>query len=139
VIIAKVTTDAGGGAWVGHHLDLHCTAQGKALIAMLPPEDLNKLLAGRDLAQFTQKTIVSPAALNAHLAEVKANGFSVNDEEHILGIRAVAAPVVDSLGVVIAAISVRGTTKQIPSSRLPELGKEMIRASRAMTLQLSGR
>jgi DNA-binding IclR family transcriptional regulator len=139
VIIGKVTTDAGGGAWVGHHLDLHCTAQGKALIAMLPPEDLNKLLAGRDLAQFTQKTIVSPAALKAHLAEVRANGYSVNDEEHVVGIRAVAAPVVDSLGVVIAAISVRGTTKQIPSSRLRDLGKEMIRASRAMTLQLSGR
>ena len=101
--------DVGGGAWVGRHLDLHCTAQGKALIANLPDEELDQLLAGRELAHFTHKTIVSLAALKAHLAEVRANGFSMNDEEHVYRVRAVAAPVVDSWGMVIAAISVRGS------------------------------
>jgi IclR family transcriptional regulator, acetate operon repressor len=62
----------------------------------------------------------------------------VNDEEHVLGVRAVAAPVVDSWGVVIAAVSVRGSTHQIPSSRLRELGGEMVCAARDMSLQLSG-
>jgi len=142
VIIGKVTWasdgDGGGGAWVGRHLDLHCTAQGKAMIAMLPDEDLDKLLIGRELAQFTPRTIVSLSSLKAHLAEVRANGFSVNDEEHVQGIRAVAAPVVDSWGVTIAAISVRGSTQQIPSVRLRELGGEMIRASRDLTLQFMG-
>jgi len=142
VIIGKVTWarngDVGGGAWVGRHLDLHCTAQGKALIANLLDEELDQLLAGRELAQFTHKTIVSLAALKAHLAEVRANGFSMNDEEHVYRVRAVAAPVVDSWGMVIAAISVRGSTDQIPSSRLRELGEEMIRASRDMTLEFSG-
>jgi IclR family acetate operon transcriptional repressor len=142
VIIGKVTWardgDGGGGAWVGRHLDLHCTAQGKALIANLPDDELDKLLTGRELAQSTNKTILSLPALKAHLAEVRANGYSVNDEEHVLGARAVAAPVVDSWGVVIAAISVRGSTHQIPSSRLRELGGEMVRAARDMSLQLSG-
>jgi DNA-binding IclR family transcriptional regulator len=40
--------------------------------------------------------------------------------------------------MVIAAISIRGSTDQIPSSRLRELGEEMIRASRDMTLEFSG-
>jgi IclR family transcriptional regulator, acetate operon repressor len=62
----------------------------------------------------------------------------VNDEEHVLGARAVAAPVFDSWGVVMAAISVRGSTQQIPSARLRELGREMVRAARDMSLQLSG-
>ena len=140
VIIGKVTWardgDGGGGAWVGRHLDPHCTAQGKALIANLPDDELDKLLTGRELAQSTNKTILSLPALKAHLAEVRANGYSVNDEEHVLGARAVAAPVVDSWGVVIAAISVRGSTHQIPSSRLRELGGEMVRAARDMSLQL---
>jgi DNA-binding IclR family transcriptional regulator len=141
VIVSKVTwaRDAGGGAWVGHHLDLHCTAQGKALISALSDEELDKLLAGRELAQFTDRTIASISALKAHLAEVRANGYAVNDQEHVHGVRAVAAPVVDSLGVVIAAISVRGLISQISTSRLRELGGEMIRASRNITLQLSGR
>ena len=142
VIIGKVTWardgDGGGGAWVGRHLDLHCTAQGKALISGLPDDELDKLLTGRELAQFTKKTILSLPALKAHLAEVRAKGYSVNDEEHVLGVRAVAAPVVDSWGVVIAAVSVRGSTHQIPSSRLRELGGEMVRAARDMSLQLSG-
>jgi DNA-binding IclR family transcriptional regulator len=141
VIIAKVTWardgDDGGGAWVGHHLDLHCTAQGKALIAALPDEELDKLLVGRELAQFTHKTIISISALKAHLAAVRANGFSVNDEEHVYGLRAVAVPVVDSLGVVVASISVRGSTDQIPCSRLPKLGRELIRTSRDIALELS--
>jgi DNA-binding IclR family transcriptional regulator len=143
VIIGKATWardgDDGGGAWVGHHLDLHCTAQGKALIAALPDEELDKLLVGRELAQFTHKTIVSLPALKAHLAEVRANGFSVNDEEHVHGLRAVAAPVVDSLGVVVASISVRGWTDQIPRSRLRKLGRELIRSSRDLALELSSR
>jgi DNA-binding IclR family transcriptional regulator len=142
VIIGKVTWardgDGGGGAWVGRHLDLHCTAQGKALIAHLPDDELDHLLTGRELAGFTSKTILSLSALKAHLAEVRANGYAVNDEEQALGARAVAAPVVDSWGVVIAAISVRGSTQQIPSARLPDLGGEMVRAARDMSLQLSG-
>jgi DNA-binding IclR family transcriptional regulator len=143
VIIATVTWardgDVGGGAWVGRHLDLHCTAQGKALVANMPEDDLDRLLTGRELARFTSKTIDSLPALKAHLAETRAIGYSVNDEEHVLGIRAVGAPIFDSWGGVIAAISVHGSTQQIPSSRLRELGGEMGHAARNMSLQLSGK
>ena len=114
-IISRVISahDGAGGAWVGHHIDLHCTAQGKALIAFQSDGELRMLFGGRELAQFTPKTIVSLSALKIHLAEVRANGFSVNDEEHEQGVRAVAAPVFDHLGMVVAAVSVRGTPDQI--------------------------
>jgi DNA-binding IclR family transcriptional regulator len=132
VIIAKVESfqDAGGGAWIGRHLDLHCTAQGKALISSLSEEKLDNLFGGRDLARFTPKTIASLTALKAHLALVRANGFSVNDEEQVAGIRAVAVPVTDSIGAVVAAFSVRGSTGQIPIPRFPILGREMLFLSR---------
>ena len=140
VIIGKATSyqDAGGGAWVGRHLDLHCTAQGKALIADLSEAELNKLFGRRELAQFTPKTIVSLAALKTHLAEVRSNGFAVNDEEQVYGVRAVAVPLVNLLGVVVAAISLRGSSKEISLFRLPELGRELIRVSRDLSLQISG-
>ena len=138
VIIGKETWardgDGGGGAWVGRHLDLHCTAQGKALIAHLPDDELDQLLTGRELAGFTSRTILSLPVLKVHLAEVRANGYAVNDQEHALGSRAVAAPVLDSWGMVIAAVSVRGSTQQIPSTRLRELGRELIRAARELSL-----
>ena len=139
VIIGKATSflDA-GGAWVGRHLDLHCTAQGKALIAQFPEADLNKLFGGRALAQFTPKTIATLGALKTHLAEVRSNGFAVNNEEQVYGVRAVAVPIVNVLGVVVAAISLRGSSKQISLFRLPELGQELIRVSRDLSLQISG-
>jgi DNA-binding IclR family transcriptional regulator len=143
IVIAKANWaldgDDCGGARVDHPLDLHCTAQGKALIAALKDEELDRLLVGRELPRFTRKTIVSIPALKAQLMEVRANGFSVNDEEHVRGLRAVAAPVVDSLGVVVASISVRGSTDQIPRSRLQKLERELISFSRELSLELSSR
>jgi len=132
VIIAKVDSfqDPGGGTCIGRHIDLHCTAQGKALIAALSDEKLDKLFEGRELSRFTPRTISSPAALKVHLAMVRANGFAVNDEEQVPGVKAVAVPVLDSLGTVVASVSVRGSTSQIPTQRVPLLAREMISLSR---------
>ena len=140
VIISRSRSfqDTGGGAWVGHHLDVHCTAQGKALIASLPEDELNRLIGTRELSHYTPKTIYSVTALKAHLSRIRDTGFATNDEEQVLGIRAVAAPVVDGGGTVIASVSVRGSTDEISASRFPELGKEMIRAARYLSLQVSG-
>jgi DNA-binding IclR family transcriptional regulator len=139
VIVARVESrqDAGGGAWVGRHMDLHCTAQGKALLIGLPEEELSRLFAGRELARFTPKTIYSLSALKAHLVDVRAKGFAVNDEEMVLGVRAVAAPVVDSFGTVIACTSVRGSTQQIPSHLIRQLGREMILVAHQMSQHMS--
>ena len=138
IAIAASVQVGGGGAWVGRHVDLHCTAQGKALIAFLSDEELSEIFGGREFARFTSKTILSLAELKVHLAEVRACGFAVNDEEYFQGVRAVAAPILDPLGVVVAAVSVRGTSKQIPTSRLAELGREMVRASQDLSMQLAG-
>jgi DNA-binding IclR family transcriptional regulator len=140
VIIGKANAfqDSGGGAWVGRHLDLHCTAQGKALLSACPDEELNRLFLRRALAQYTPKTIVSLDVLKPQLAQVRTRGYAINDEEQVHGVRAVAAPVIDSLGTVITCISVRGLVDQIPHSRLPELGKEMIRVARDIALHISG-
>jgi DNA-binding IclR family transcriptional regulator len=139
VLVARVESrhDAGGGAWVGRHVDLHCTAQGKALIVNLSDEELSKLFAGRELARFTTKTICTVSALKAHLVEVRARGFAVNDEEMVSGVRAVAAPVVDSLGAVIASVTVRGTTRLIPTHLIAKLGQEMILVAREMSQRMS--
>jgi DNA-binding IclR family transcriptional regulator len=140
VIIAKVESfqDAGGGAWIGRHLDLHCTAQGKALISTLSDKELDKLFGGREMARFTPKTISSLTALKAHLALVRANGFAVNDEEQVPGVRAIAVPVIDPIGAVLASVSVRGSTCQIPSPRVSLLAREMISLARGFAATIRG-
>jgi DNA-binding IclR family transcriptional regulator len=137
IAIGAAAQVGGGGVWIGRHVDLHCTAQGKALIATMSDEELGEVFGGREFAHFTSKTILSLSALKADLAEVRACGYSVNDEEYYQGVRAVAAPIFDSLGVVVSAVSVRGSCRQIPSDQLPHLGHEMIRASRELSALLA--
>jgi DNA-binding IclR family transcriptional regulator len=139
IAIAAAAQVGGGGTWVGRHVDLHCTAQGKALISASSEEELGEIFGGREFAPFTSKTILSLSALKAHLAEVKACGYYVNDEEYFQGVRGVAAPIFDPLGVVVAAISVRGSSRQIPGSRLAGLGHEMVRAARDLEMLLADR
>jgi DNA-binding IclR family transcriptional regulator len=107
------------------------------LLADLSEEELSKLFAGRELARYTAKTICSLSALKAHLVDVRAKGFAVNDEEMVLGVRAIAAPVVDSFGSVIACTSVRGTTQQIPSHLIRQLGREMIMVAHEISQRMS--
>jgi IclR family transcriptional regulator, KDG regulon repressor len=137
-VIGTVTSEQGegGGAWIGRHIDLHCNAQGKALIAYLSDEELHRIFAGREFAPFTPKTILSLPALKVQLADVRAKGYAICDEEYFQGFRAVAAPVFASLQTVIAAISVRGSVQKIPSPRMPQLGLELVSASREISMLL---
>ena len=81
----------------GDTFPLHCTANGKALLALLPPDKLNRILAG-PLTRFTEHTITDAAALRAVIAEVRAVGFAYDDEEYHLGISAIGTAFFDPLG-----------------------------------------
>jgi DNA-binding IclR family transcriptional regulator len=131
VIIDKAAwpIDRWGGSWVGHHFDLHCTAQGKALIAWLTDEEIGKLFLNLKLAKFNSKTITSLDKLKEHLADIRKKGYALNDEEHILGIRAIGAPVFSHVGNVVASVSVRGSTAEIPYEQVESLAREIIRTT----------
>ena len=73
---------------VGEAFPLHCTANGKAFLAGMPPHDLARVLAGT-LPRFTKHTITDPEVLAAELAQVRAEGVAYDREEHTEGICAV--------------------------------------------------
>ncbi|KLU59997.1 transcriptional regulator KdgR [Peptococcaceae bacterium CEB3] len=100
---------------------VHCTAEGKALIAFLAPEQINRLLAKHPMAQYTVNTITDVNNLLAHLAKVRSQGYAINAEELAEGLRSVAAPVFDHTGRVIASISISGPTSRLTLERLARL------------------
>jgi IclR family KDG regulon transcriptional repressor len=102
---------------VGARLPVHCTSLGKILIANLPKEQLASLIAAHGTARRTPNTIVSRARLIQELEIVRRQGYAVSEEEHFLGVRAIAAPIVDSSGAVIAAVSATGLITQPVWSR----------------------
>ena len=109
------------GNWVGRRTPPHCVANGKALLAFQPEPDLRRLLA-QTLERFTPRTVTSRPALRAELARVRQQGFALAEGEIEDGLNAVAAPVRDGAGRVVAALSVSGPAYRLTRERLPELG-----------------
>jgi DNA-binding IclR family transcriptional regulator len=86
---------------VGEAFPLHCTANGKAFLAAMPPHDLARALSGT-LHRFTEHTITDPDALEAELAGVRAEGVAYDREEHTEGICAVGTVIHGLTGLFVA-------------------------------------
>lgn len=100
--------------WTGSYVPLHATSSGKVLIAHLPEEERERLLTD-PLKRFTAATITRPARLRSELDRVREQGYATALEEFEAGLCAIAAPIRDAEGAVIAAISLSA-----PSVRMQE-------------------
>lgn len=121
---------------VGRTLPLHATAIGKALLAFLPEEEIDRILKTLPLPALTPRTITSAAAFKKELARVRALGYSVNNEENEAETRAVAAPVFGPDGRPMAAINLGATTLQMRSKDIPRLGPLVRECAFKMSKQL---
>ncbi|MEU6675005.1 IclR family transcriptional regulator [Streptomyces sp. NPDC046925] len=90
----------------GRKLPAHCTSVGKMLLASLPPAELEGRLAGHELVAMTQNSITEPDALLAALAGIRERGVAAEHRESNPDVSCVAAPVRDSSGQVVAALSI---------------------------------
>lgn len=95
---------------VGASFPLHATANGKAVLAALPPAEAAAVLAG-PLVSLTPNTITDAGVLRAELAEVAVAGIALDREEHTLGISAAGVAVVGPSGPVLA-LSVPAPTER---------------------------
>jgi DNA-binding IclR family transcriptional regulator len=93
---------------VGQRTAAHCIAGGKVLLAHLEPERRARLLRSRKLIARTPRTITRVSDLEMELAKVRARGYGTNDEENFDGIVAVAVPIKDANGRVVAALTMHG-------------------------------
>jgi DNA-binding IclR family transcriptional regulator len=112
--------------WIGQRMHVNCTALGKVLSAFLPEEEFKRTVQAMRLIKHNQKTISSVGKLREELNRVRAAGYAVDDEEEEVGVRCVGAPVFDHSGRAVAAVSVAGTTSQIPSASIDGLA-ELVR------------
>ncbi|MFW8637015.1 HTH-type transcriptional regulator BhcR [Cribrihabitans pelagius] len=101
---------------------MHASGIGKALLSCFAEDQLTRFLRGRQLQQFTTKTLTAPEALRADLAQIRSRGWSFDDEEKAPGMRCVAAPVYGMQGEVLAGISVSGPAARMPDARISEIG-----------------
>jgi len=108
----------------------HATATGKVLLAF---SDSPPPVKTGGLSRLTDKTIDSWTRLSEVLEEVRNQGYATNVEELEPGYVAIAAPIRNRVGQVVAAISVGGSVHRIPVSRLPELASQVSSAARRIS------
>ena len=126
-------------ARLGSRSPIHASGVGKAILAHLPERRVAQILQQRGLARFTERTIDSPGGLRDELERIRNQGYALDDEEHAVGLRCVAAPIFDENGQPIAAISLSGPKARLVDSRLGELGGAIAQTAEEITQALGGR
>jgi DNA-binding IclR family transcriptional regulator len=125
--------------WNGRRVAPQATAVGKALICHLTREEVQEIAGMHSLRQVSPRTIVTLPRLFEELAAIRARGYAIDDEEHAVGVRCVAAPVFSGTGEVVAALGVTGTVSQLNDDYLPSLGKIVQTTALKLSAQLGGR
>jgi DNA-binding IclR family transcriptional regulator len=113
----------------GSRVPLHCTASGKLLLAYLPEPRRARILRAIDFSPFTPGTITNPPAFAAELAGIRQQGYSLDREEFLLGLVAIAVPVTDSSGEVLAALACHAPSARFSLAKAVECLPILRRAS----------
>ena len=120
----------------GLRTQIHCTAAGKAVLAFLPAEVCDSLIARLPFTRLTRRTIVTPAAFKSELLRVRAAGYAMDDEEFEDGLRCVGAPIFDHRGQAVASISVAAPVFRLGRDRLALVVRQVIDAAQRLSAEI---
>lgn len=105
---------------IGTTVPFHCTASGKMYLSTLRPSHLRTFIQSAKLIPQTKYTITDPEKLADEIKIIKHRGFSTDNEEFLNGMIAVAVPISDSQGRLLATLSVHAPTQRISLEHLTE-------------------
>lgn len=111
---------------LGGSAPLYASGVGKLFLSDLGERQFQAYLKAVDLRAYTPHTLTTAKALGAEIKKVGQNGYAIDDEERELGIRCVAAPVLNHGNEIVAAISVSGAVQRLTDERLPTLAKLLV-------------
>jgi DNA-binding IclR family transcriptional regulator len=120
---------------VGTTMPMFAGAVGKVFLASMEEEQAAKILKSKGLPRFTPNSIVDTASYFQELKQVRENGFAVDDEEYILGVRAVASPLM-GLGQLRSAIWIVGFKASLDEKKMQRLTRETQRAAGAISQRI---
>lgn len=104
---------------------IHSTALGKAILSVLPREEARAMLTSTDRPALTPNTTTNVKDLMVQLEQYAIQGFALDDEENEVGSRCVGAPILDSQGQPVAAISVSAPTSRMNAKTIASVGRRL--------------
>ena len=124
---------------VGGRAPMVTSGIGKAILATYADEDVAAIIQRHGMRRLTPKSVVRAGELRDALEGVRRDGYALDDQEFVTGLRCVASVVYNDQAEALAAISVSGLAARVPDERVPELGKLVRDVARELTLALGGR
>ncbi|MBO4223952.1 IclR family transcriptional regulator [Bradyrhizobium neotropicale] len=116
----------------------YCTSVGKAALAFQPAPVVQRII-DMGLVAYTRNTITDPDKLREELRIIRERGYALNNGEFEPHTRCIGAPIRNASGKVIAAISVTGTSKRLPDSRVKNIAPLVVQHADALSIQLGYR
>jgi len=113
----------------------YCTGLGKAVLAFQEPDVVERIVAG-GMRPYTAQTLTAADALKADLAATRERGYSIDNAEHQIWVRCVAAPIRNANGQVFAAVSVTGAADRITPARTAQLSEVLMQTADAISRHL---
>ncbi len=124
-----------GRNWLGQRTPLHATASGKVLLTHADPVTAKETFEAA-LQPYTPYTVTDPAALEAELATVRERGWAATVEELEIGLNALAAPIYDGTGEVVAAVGVSGPSYRLTVESFPAAAARLVAGATEISVRL---
>jgi len=120
---------------VGSTIPLFAGAVGKVFMASMSKDQAAKMVHAKGLPRFTENSIVDPELYYRELKRVREKGYAIDDEEYIMGVRAVASPLM-GLGQLRSAIWAVGFKASLDEKRMKTLAEETQNAAKAISRRI---
>ena len=121
---------------IGSRLPMHCSAMGKVLLAYMDPDELKKFMHEKKLCRLTPNTITDPEVLMGELKCIQKAGYAVDNGEFENGLKCIAAPIRDSSGKVVAAMSISGDAARLNQKKITQFVELIIDSANKLSAKL---
>lgn len=121
----------------GAGIPLHAGASSKILMAYLPEEEWDQIIKRETLKRYTLNTITNANHLKVHLREIRKRGYAFSDQEVDRDVRAIAAPILNGSGKLVAGLSVAGPVYRINKKKVGYLKGLVVQHARKISSNLS--
>ncbi len=120
---------------VGTTIPMLAGAVGKVFLAYMDEQQARKIIKSKGLPRFTDNSIADATRYLQELMQVREKGFAVDDEEYILGVRAVASPLI-GLGQLRSAIWIVGFKASLDEKKMKTLTAETLKAAKTISRRI---
>jgi len=121
---------------IGSRYPAYFSGYGKACLAFLPEEERASLLDSIDIVPVTDKSLKTVDAIEKDLEQIRTKGYALDDEEGLIGIRCIAAPIFDHSKKVVAAISIAAPSQRFVKKKIPSMAKLVMKTADKISQEL---